>query len=111
MKPRFRFTLRFVLLVVLVVACLFAIWRARPTNPVLVTLDATGRLQLDGRELSRVDLPAALNHQSVRRRFWWVEPQLHIQVASEVKAADVIEIVTMGQQAGFESVSFAEASD
>lgn len=107
MKFRFRFTLRFVLLAVLVVACLLALWRARPAHSVRVELSSAGTIRLGGDELTIATLPRVLDRESARRRWWWVEPHLVLRADPSASTGDVMEIIELGKKAGFESFSFA----
>ncbi len=107
MKFRFRFTLRFVLLAVLVVACLLALWRARPTPFVRIELSSAGSIRLGGDELTLAALPRVLERESAHRRRWWVESHIVLRADPSASTGDVMEIIELGKKAGFERFSFA----
>jgi len=102
-----RFTLRFVLIVIFVAACLLALWRTRPAPFLRVELTSTGTVIVHDEEIEAPALPDVLAREATRRKIWFVERRVRLLADPSVHTVDVQKMIWLAQEAGFEKFALA----
>lgn len=100
-KIRPRFTIRSLLIVILLVACFLAVWRTRPSPTLSVQLTSRGIALVDGDKVSMYRLSDVLRREGERRQFWFVRGALIIKADRSTKFGMIKNVVDLGKKAGF----------
>jgi biopolymer transport protein ExbD len=104
-KPSFRFTIRGVLLLTLVVAVVLAVWRCRPSPWLAVDVTSRGTVLVQDKDVPVAELPAVFSRESARRKFWWMRGGLAIRADPDTPYQDLVELFDVASASGFDQIT------
>ncbi len=100
------------LVIVLIAAIIFAIWRMRPSEHVTVEVFPTGVVNVSGFECSLSTVGDALQRERNWRQLWCMNNErVHLMPHPNTTHSDVIELVEVAQAAGYRRVVFMSSQD
>ena len=104
-----QFGLRSLLLLIALLAPLFVVlkvWITKPSAEMSVRLTKTGTVIFDGEEIPLRAFQATMQREQQLRERYSLKGTVIIEADVNANYIDVVELISQGQQAGFEKVKF-----